>query len=92
MNLLYISTVVGNPTLGANADSEGQISLRIDVRICPEDTFFHDMAHVISYFLNHQIKTKKYSQFSLSRSPRNSVKYFKISVPRQKRFAELRRT
>ena len=39
------------------------------------------------------LKTKnktKYSRLSLSRSPRDSLKYFEISVPRHNRFAELR--
>ena len=35
---------------------------------------------------------KTYSRFSLSRSPRKSLEYFEISVPRHIRFAELRKT
>ena len=34
---------------------------------------------------------KKYSRLSLSRIPRDSVKYFEISIPRHIRFAELRK-
>ena len=33
----------------------------------------------------------KYSQLSLSRIPRDPLKYFEISVPRHIRFAELRK-
>ena len=33
----------------------------------------------------------KYSRLSLSRNPRDSLKYFEISVPRQIRFADLRK-
>ena len=33
-----------------------------------------------------------YSRLSLSRSPRDSLKYFEISVPQHTRFTELRRT
>ena len=36
-------------------------------------------------------KTYWYSQLALFRSPRNSLKYFEISVPRHIRFAELRK-
>ena len=32
-----------------------------------------------------------YSQLSLSQSPRDSLKYFEISVPRHIRFAELKK-
>ena len=33
----------------------------------------------------------KYSRLSLSRFPRDSIKYFEISIPRHIRFAELRK-
>ena len=36
-------------------------------------------------------KTFKYSRLSLSRSPRGSLKYFKISVPQHIRLAELKK-
>ena len=36
-------------------------------------------------------KANKYSQLSLSRSPRDSVKYFEISIPRHIRFVEVRK-
>ena len=34
----------------------------------------------------------KYGRLSSSRSPRDSLKHFEISVPRHTRFAELRKT
>ena len=40
------------------------------------------------YRLN--IPKSEYSRLSLSRIPRDSLKYFEISVPRHIRFAELR--
>ena len=36
--------------------------------------------------------SSEYSRLSLSQSPRDSLKHFKISVPRHIRFAELRKT
>ena len=39
-----------------------------------------------------RIKKKRvYSRLSLSRTPRDSMKYFEISVPRHIRFGELRK-
>ena len=39
-----------------------------------------------------QCSEVKYSRLSLSRSPRDSLKYFKISIPRHIRFVKLRKT
>ena len=43
--------------------------------------------------LNVSVKLKeiKYSRLSLSRIPRDSLKYFEISIPRHIRFAELKK-
>ena len=46
--------------------------------------------HIHSWFYC-DVSMMKYSRLSLSRSLRDSVKYFEISVPRNIRFAELRK-
>ena len=48
------------------------------------ETCLRLLAHII-------IINSNYSRLSLSRNPRDSVKYFEISIPRDIRFAELRK-
>ena len=47
----------------------------------------------MAVIMDHKKSTaiKKYSRLSLSRTPRDSIKYFEISVPRHIRFAEFRK-
>ena len=48
--------------------------------------YFLGLYCLVSYFC-----VWKYSRLSLSRSPRDSLKYFEISLPRHIRFVELRK-
>ena len=59
---------------------------------CPGSTLWKliDCSNAVLHGLLNVI-TIKYSRLSLSRIPRDSLKYFEISVPRHIRFAELRK-
>ena len=59
----------------------------IFAKISTELAFRKLQAHVTVFFP----RSRLYSRLSLSRTPRDSMKYFEISVPRHIRFAELRK-
>ena len=52
-------------------------------------TIYNLLIHIP--YLAHGLNNMHYSRLSLSRIPRDSLKYFEISVVRHIRFAELRK-
>ena len=60
-------------------------------RVCGIFFFFNDMIKSSGFPEMHCNARNKYSRLPLSRSPRDCLKFFEISVPRHSRFAELRK-
>ena len=88
--MVLVSTVMAGPwfEMSQSRHIQADVQLNRDV-----EHIFSDFkrTHGMYHRFNPNPAISIYSQLSLSRIPRDSLKYFEISVPRHIRFAELRK-